>query len=158
MSIAPQPAALTMIASKSSGSNAARFCAGEVERGLLGARVVMDRAAAGLAAAGSTTSQPFCWRTRAVAALVSGNMASATQPRKRATRARFGPIGGRTSGSRLAGPAERRQHRLHPPLLTSHVLEVVERLCTHIAIIQHGRLVASGSLDELRSGVKVAGR
>ncbi len=41
--------------------------------------------------------------------------------------------------------------------LTSHVLEVVERLCTHIAIIQHGRLVASGSLDELRSGVKVAG-
>ena len=41
--------------------------------------------------------------------------------------------------------------------LTSHVLEVVERLCTHIGIIQNGRLVASGSLDELRSGVKIAG-
>ena len=41
--------------------------------------------------------------------------------------------------------------------LTSHVLEVVERLCTHIGIIQNGRLVASGSLDELRTGVKVAG-
>jgi len=41
--------------------------------------------------------------------------------------------------------------------LTSHVLEVVERLCTHIGIIQNGRLVASGSLDELRSGVRVAG-
>jgi ABC-2 type transport system ATP-binding protein len=41
--------------------------------------------------------------------------------------------------------------------LTSHVLEVVERLCTHIGIIQNGRLVASGSLDELRNGVKVAG-
>ena len=41
--------------------------------------------------------------------------------------------------------------------LTSHVLEVVERLCTHIGIIQNGRLVATGSLDELRSGVKVAG-
>jgi ABC-2 type transport system ATP-binding protein len=41
--------------------------------------------------------------------------------------------------------------------LTSHVLEVVERLCTHIGIIQNGRLVASGSLDELRAGVKIPG-
>jgi ABC-2 type transport system ATP-binding protein len=41
--------------------------------------------------------------------------------------------------------------------LTSHVLEVVERLCTHIGIIRQGRLVASGSLAELRSGVRVAG-
>jgi len=41
--------------------------------------------------------------------------------------------------------------------LTSHVLEVVERLCTHIGIIRQGRLVASGSLEELRSGVKMAG-
>jgi ABC-2 type transport system ATP-binding protein len=42
--------------------------------------------------------------------------------------------------------------------LTSHVLEVVERLCSHIGIIQAGRLVASGSLEELRSGVKIAGQ
>ena len=41
--------------------------------------------------------------------------------------------------------------------LTSHVLEVVERLCTHIGIIRQGRLVATGSLEELRAGVKVAG-
>ena len=41
--------------------------------------------------------------------------------------------------------------------LTSHVLEVVERLCSHIGIIQNGRLVARGSLDELRAGVRVAG-
>ncbi|HTR98000.1 MAG TPA: ABC transporter ATP-binding protein [Candidatus Acidoferrales bacterium] len=34
--------------------------------------------------------------------------------------------------------------------LTSHVLEVVERLCTHVGIIAGGRLVANGSLDELR--------
>ena len=40
--------------------------------------------------------------------------------------------------------------------LTSHVLEIVERLCTHVGIINEGRLVAQGSLDELRSGV-VAG-
>jgi ABC-2 type transport system ATP-binding protein len=42
--------------------------------------------------------------------------------------------------------------------LTSHVLEVVERLCSHIGIIQNGKLVVSGSLDELRAGVKVAGQ
>ena len=41
--------------------------------------------------------------------------------------------------------------------LTSHVLEVVERLCTHIGIIRQGKLVASGSLEELRAGVRVAG-
>jgi ABC-2 type transport system ATP-binding protein len=37
--------------------------------------------------------------------------------------------------------------------LTSHVLEIVERLCSHVAIINKGRLVAQGSLEELRSGV-----
>jgi ABC-2 type transport system ATP-binding protein len=37
--------------------------------------------------------------------------------------------------------------------LTSHVLEIVERLCSHVAIIDQGRLVAQGSLDELRAGV-----
>ena len=36
--------------------------------------------------------------------------------------------------------------------LTSHVLEVVERLCTHVGIIAGGRLVAEGTLDELRAG------
>jgi ABC-2 type transport system ATP-binding protein len=34
--------------------------------------------------------------------------------------------------------------------LTSHVLEIVERLCTHVGIIARGRLVANGPLDELR--------
>jgi ABC-2 type transport system ATP-binding protein len=38
--------------------------------------------------------------------------------------------------------------------LTSHVLEIVERLCSHVAIIHQGKLVAQGSLEELRSGVK----
>ena len=37
--------------------------------------------------------------------------------------------------------------------LTSHVLEIVERLCSHVAIIDKGRLVARGSLEELRAGV-----
>ena len=37
--------------------------------------------------------------------------------------------------------------------LTSHVMEIVERLCSHVAIIHKGRLVAQGSLDELRAGI-----
>jgi ABC-2 type transport system ATP-binding protein len=38
--------------------------------------------------------------------------------------------------------------------LTSHVLEIVERLCSHVAIIHRGQLVAQGSLEELRAGVR----
>jgi ABC-2 type transport system ATP-binding protein len=34
--------------------------------------------------------------------------------------------------------------------LTSHVLEVVERLCDRVAIINNGRLVMEGEMDELR--------
>jgi ABC-2 type transport system ATP-binding protein len=36
--------------------------------------------------------------------------------------------------------------------LTSHVLEVVERLCDRVAIIQQGRLVLNNTMAELRSG------
>jgi ABC-2 type transport system ATP-binding protein len=46
-------------------------------------------------------------------------------------------------------------HRGATVFLTSHVLEIVERLCSHVAIIQKGRIVANGSLDELRAGVSV---
>lgn len=34
---------------------------------------------------------------------------------------------------------------------SSHVLDVVERLCTRVAIIAQGRLVGEGTLDELRA-------
>ena len=37
--------------------------------------------------------------------------------------------------------------------LTSHILEIVERLCHSVAIIHKGRLVAQGSLDQLRAGI-----
>jgi ABC-2 type transport system ATP-binding protein len=37
--------------------------------------------------------------------------------------------------------------------LTSHVLEIVERLCSHVAIIDRGQLVVSGSIEELRAGI-----
>ncbi len=36
--------------------------------------------------------------------------------------------------------------------LTSHVLEVVERLCDHAAIINEGRIVAEGRMQDLRAG------
>jgi ABC-2 type transport system ATP-binding protein len=36
--------------------------------------------------------------------------------------------------------------------LTSHILEIVERLSTHIGVIAEGRMVAQGDIDELRAG------
>jgi len=36
--------------------------------------------------------------------------------------------------------------------LTSHILEIVERLSTHIGVIAHGKLVAQGAIGELRAG------
>jgi ABC-2 type transport system ATP-binding protein len=35
--------------------------------------------------------------------------------------------------------------------LTSHVLELVEKLCTHVGIIAKGKLVHQGPMDELRA-------
>jgi ABC-2 type transport system ATP-binding protein len=36
--------------------------------------------------------------------------------------------------------------------LTSHILEIVERLSTHIGVIADGRLVAQGPIEDLRAG------
>lgn len=41
--------------------------------------------------------------------------------------------------------------------LTSHILEIVERLCDHIGIIAKGKLVAQGTLLELKSGRAAGG-
>ncbi len=38
--------------------------------------------------------------------------------------------------------------------LTSHVLEVVERLCDRIAIINEGKIVTEGGIDQFRSGTE----
>jgi ABC-2 type transport system ATP-binding protein len=42
--------------------------------------------------------------------------------------------------------------------LTSHVLEIVEKLCTHVGIIAKGKLVEQGSLGELRCGSSLEDR
>jgi ABC-2 type transport system ATP-binding protein len=39
-----------------------------------------------------------------------------------------------------------------PVVFSSHQLELVERLCDRVGIIQSGQMVALGSVDELRSG------
>ena len=36
-------------------------------------------------------------------------------------------------------------------ILTTHILEVAERMADRIGIIQRGRLIAEGALDELRA-------
>jgi ABC-2 type transport system ATP-binding protein len=37
-----------------------------------------------------------------------------------------------------------------PVLFSSHQLELVEQLCDRVGIIRHGRMVACGTVDELR--------
>ena len=39
---------------------------------------------------------------------------------------------------------------------STHVLDVAEKLCDEIAIINKGKLIAEGTLEELRSGEKGA--
>ena len=46
----------------------------------------------------------------------------------------------------------RRQAQNHgvPVVFSSHQLDLVERICDAVALIDHGRIVASGTIDELR--------
>ncbi len=37
-------------------------------------------------------------------------------------------------------------------ILSTHVMDVVERVCDHIGVIQAGRIVAAGPIDDLRRG------
>lgn len=43
-------------------------------------------------------------------------------------------------------------------VISSHVMELVEGLCTHVAIIADGELRASGTLDEVRAGSTLTDR
>jgi ABC-2 type transport system ATP-binding protein len=51
----------------------------------------------------------------------------------------------------MAGVLRDQAERGVPVLLSSHQLELVEQLCDSVAIIDRGRLVAFGQIDELRS-------
>jgi ABC-2 type transport system ATP-binding protein len=37
-------------------------------------------------------------------------------------------------------------------VLSTHVMDIVERVCDHVGVINRGRIVASGPIDELRDG------
>jgi ABC-2 type transport system ATP-binding protein len=37
-------------------------------------------------------------------------------------------------------------------VLSTHVMDIVERVCDHVGVIHQGRLVASGPIDDLRRG------
>ena len=37
--------------------------------------------------------------------------------------------------------------------LTTHILEIAERLCDRVAIISDGRVIAAGTMDEMRAGI-----
>ncbi len=37
-------------------------------------------------------------------------------------------------------------------VLSTHVMDIVERVCDHVGVINRGQLVASGPIDELRDG------
>ena len=47
--------------------------------------------------------------------------------------------------------------RGHTVVLTTHILEIAERLAQRISIIQRGRIIAQGSLDELRAHAAAKG-
>ena len=36
-------------------------------------------------------------------------------------------------------------------LFSTHIMEIAEHLCTRIGIIDHGKVIAEGTLDQLRS-------
>jgi ABC-2 type transport system ATP-binding protein len=37
-------------------------------------------------------------------------------------------------------------------VLSTHVMDVVERVCDHIGVIRGGRIVVSGPIDDVRAG------
>ncbi len=52
----------------------------------------------------------------------------------------------------MAGVLRERADAGVPVIFSSHELELVERLCDRVGIVDHGRLLACGTVDELRAG------
>ncbi len=43
-------------------------------------------------------------------------------------------------------------------VLSSHVMDLVERICSHVAVISEGLVLASGTLDQVRAGERLEDR
>ena len=43
-------------------------------------------------------------------------------------------------------------------ILSSHVMDLVERICSHVAVISEGLVLATGTLDEVRDGERLEDR
>ena len=43
-------------------------------------------------------------------------------------------------------------------VISSHVMDLVQRLCDHVAIMDSGRILAAGTVDEVRAGVSLEER
>lgn len=43
-------------------------------------------------------------------------------------------------------------------VLSSHVMALVEQICDHVAVVGNGRILAAGTLDEVRNGVSLEDR
>ena len=43
-------------------------------------------------------------------------------------------------------------------VLSSHVMELVEQLCDHVAVVHHGQLLATGTVREVQAGVSLQDR
>jgi len=37
-------------------------------------------------------------------------------------------------------------------IVSSHVMDLVQRMCSHVAVVAGGRVLAAGSVDEVRAG------
>ena len=62
------------------------------------------------------------------------------------------PLTGLDAGSALKVKGVLREHVRDggTVIMTTHILEVAERMADRIGVIAHGRLIAGGTLDELR--------
>lgn len=54
------------------------------------------------------------------------------------------------SAVNIRGVLDRYRHSGGTVVLSSHIMDLVERLCDHVAVIASGRVVAQGPLDDLR--------
>ena len=74
-------------------------------------------------------------------------------PRARAPRARRAPVGSRPVGiDAVSGVLVDEAAAGRGVLFSSHQIDLVEDLCQSVAIIDHGRLVAAGTVEELTTG------